>query len=936
VDTAASGRCNPEVFSALYHDDPRTAFSFAEAATRLPEVGSKFLGFHLLEELGRGAFARVYLARQGELADRPVVLKVSADVGRESRLLAQLQHANIVPIYSRHRCGSLEAVCMPYLGLTTLADLLRRFQRLASVPTHGRGLVTTLREARSQTRQPTRSAPSDAPAEAVEQPRPFSQGNIDRPVLVKSEQGSTVVLDMLEGMSYVHAVLWLVARLADGLAHAHARGVVHRDLKPANVLITDEGQPMLLDFNLAEDTKVGSSATAAMIGGTLPYMAPEQLKAYQDRRRLSDSRMDVYSLGVILYELLVGRHPFPHREGEMQTVLPAMYTDRLRELPGLSQHNPALSPAVEAILRRCLAPEPYHRYPSALALREDIERQLNDLPLKHTPEPSLRERFAKWRRRHPRLSSVSVVASLAAVLLLSVSIAYLTVANELARHETREAYQQLRDRVADVRFLVNPRSDRGQDRGLELGRAVLRERLAFALVHGDADKELRRLSALDRDGLRNDLGDVLMLCARARAEQAKLLGDPAERGEALADALQWNDQAVRCYQDGALPRVLVRQRAELLKDNGSEAEAIEWTVRAQTLARQSPEDFYLEGRDLLYASKPREAVRLLEEATRRDPRNFWAWYHLAQCHDQFQQNDRCRDCLNVCAALRPNYANVYFNRGLTYLRQQDFVRAAEDFERVIELGPRTDDASVHLAEAWRNLGMARQGQGRHGEAIQDFTRALELCDSSPRMWFTRALAREGQGDMAGGQADRAEGLRREPRDALDWVSRGLARLPANPEGALADLNAALRKDARCELAMLNKAALLEKHLQRTADAIAVYDQWLRLEPDCVVAWLDRGVLRARLGQRAAAHADAAEALRRSPDAPVLFGAGLIYAQTSKGVVEDRMEACRLLRLALSRNYGMDLLEKDEDLAPLRDTPEFAEIRELAKAKPRGW
>jgi hypothetical protein len=63
---------------------------------------------------------------------------------------------------------------------------------------------------------------------------------------------------------------------------------------------------------------------------------------------------------------------------------------------------------------------------------------------------------------------------------------------------------------------------------------------------------------------------------------------------------------------------------------------------------------------------------------------------------------------------------------------------------------------------------------------------------------------------------------------------------------------------------------------------------------------------------------------------------LIYAQTSKGVVEDRMEACRLLRLALSRNYGMDLLEKDEDLAPLRDTPEFAEIRELAKAKPRGW
>jgi hypothetical protein len=86
----------------------------------LPEVGQKFLGFKLIRELGRGAFARVFLAHQCDLADRLVVLKVSADTARESLLLAQLQHANIVPIHSAHRAGRLQALCMPFLGSDTL------------------------------------------------------------------------------------------------------------------------------------------------------------------------------------------------------------------------------------------------------------------------------------------------------------------------------------------------------------------------------------------------------------------------------------------------------------------------------------------------------------------------------------------------------------------------------------------------------------------------------------------------------------------------------------------------------------------------------------------------------------------------------------------------------------------------------------------------
>src|SRR5204863_676547 len=119
-----------------------------------------------------------------------------------------------------------------------------------------------------------------------------------------------VLLDKLEGLSYVEAVLWLGARLADGLTHAHERGVVHRDLKPANVLLTDDGQPMLLDFNLSDDQRLRGSAPAAQVGGTLPYMPPEQLEAFQHGKAApADPRGDLFSLGVILYELLTGRFP---------------------------------------------------------------------------------------------------------------------------------------------------------------------------------------------------------------------------------------------------------------------------------------------------------------------------------------------------------------------------------------------------------------------------------------------------------------------------------------------------------------------------------------------------------------------------------------------------------------------------------------------------
>src|SRR4051794_1039335 len=233
-----------DLLRQLHQKDPAAALQLAAAAARLPAAGEEFAGFRLVRELGRGAFGRVFLAEQIDLSGRAVVLKVTPDARTEVKLLARLLHTNIVPVYSVPRSGLYQAVCMPYCGSMTLAEAIRRF-RGETLPESGKGLVTLITSSAPSSTPGGGSAPGTGPAADTPGPHPPS---------------STAALDLLGGLSYVDAVLWLGARLADGLAHAHDRGIVHRDLKPANVLLTDDGQPMLLDFNLSADTELSGLA----------------------------------------------------------------------------------------------------------------------------------------------------------------------------------------------------------------------------------------------------------------------------------------------------------------------------------------------------------------------------------------------------------------------------------------------------------------------------------------------------------------------------------------------------------------------------------------------------------------------------------------------------------------------------------------------------
>ncbi len=305
-----------------------------------PEAGDTFQGFLLRRELGRGAFGRVFLAREPALGDREVVVKISAEGAVEADTLGRLVHPNIVPVHSvrQDAASGLTAICMPYLGSTTLEDVLVRVAARGRLPDRAAFLLDAA------------GGPGD---------------------------GSTPAGILRRG-SYAEGVLHLGAQLAGALDCIHSRQIYHQDLKPSNVLLAPGGRPMLLDFNLSRGAAFGQ------LGGTLPYMAPEQLRATASYPAAGPDEVggpaDVFALGVLLYELLTGKHPFvPLVAAEELADQRACLLERQARGPRpLREENPLVAPVLARAVERCLAFDPGRRW-AAAELATTLRRELTPL-----------------------------------------------------------------------------------------------------------------------------------------------------------------------------------------------------------------------------------------------------------------------------------------------------------------------------------------------------------------------------------------------------------------------------------------------------------------------------------------------------------------------------------------------------------------------------
>jgi serine/threonine protein kinase len=306
-----------------------------------PHVGERYLSFHLLESLGEGAFSKVFLATEPELGNRRVAVKVTWRVASEAFTLGRIRHPHVISAFSltHDDANGLSAICMPYLGSATLNTVLDRV--LASS-------------------KPSRSA--RLLLDAAEDKVASGGATAESPPFVSPDD------------SYEVGVRKLFAGICDGLAALHQEKILHRDLKPSNVLLTPGGSPVLLDLNLAQDP----SHLGNQCGGTYAYMSPEQMGAMREPREAYrkwhalDARSDLYSVGVMLWETLTGQHPF----GPISPTTPAhelATTLDERQRKGFEPQLPpgwTISPALVAIIRRCLSLDPQGRPRSARELRD--------------------------------------------------------------------------------------------------------------------------------------------------------------------------------------------------------------------------------------------------------------------------------------------------------------------------------------------------------------------------------------------------------------------------------------------------------------------------------------------------------------------------------------------------------------------------------------
>ncbi|MDW8242897.1 MAG: serine/threonine-protein kinase [Thermogemmata sp.] len=874
-------------------------------------AGDTFHGFELVEELGQGAFARVFLARQQALAGRFVVLKITRRPTREAERLARLQHTNVVPVYSIHEAPPLQIICMPFLGRRTVADVLKqhRLSRLCARQGSSGWRLSLYRRWRS-----TQGA-ADATVANESKEHIFVQSSQHPPV---SPVETTLIGQPL-------AVLRLLSQLSAGLQHAHERGILHLDIKPANVLLADTGEPMLFDFNLAFDA---SEQDRELIGGTVPYMAPEQLEDMRCRGQGHiDARADLYALGVMAWELLTGDVPFP--AGPRGLVeLDQLIAARQTPLPSLQQLNPAVTPAVEAIVRKLLAPKPEDRYRSASELKTDIDRHLANQPLLYAPEPSLRERFQKWRRRHPRLLRRITLAVSLLMTLSTGGLTYLYVEDQ-AVAAARAKYQAVLPRIQSAHIELLVRGEfTWQEQGREHAFRILQE---YGLLY-DPDwrnrPDFQRLPPAEQQELISACADLLVLVVQSRwiDDQSR---PPAIRRQAAAELLQLARYAQQLYAEQNCPPLLQRQLEQLTRAlqeddlvHTASGPSDVAEVGGSEVRTLNGRDQYLEAAADLLAEQYAQAQQRLEPLITQRPFDGLVHFWLGFCSQQLNRPEQALDRYNMAATLLPHDPRPVFFRGMVNLQLLRHAIAEQEFSEAMMIMP---------AEPayYRCRALTRMRLKKYPEALADLNSAIELFPEDIQAYLYRAWVWRAMGNEAAAVEDKQTAFTIKPLTAGDYISRGVELMRHYPQQALREFQAAEILNPRAAAALYNQAHLLQRD-NRLLEALEVSHRLVSRCPNHALGWTMHATILARLQRREEAHQAVSTALQVSQDLNVLLRCAAVFAMTSRTVARDAHQAIELLEKAL--HAGLRNVEMLEDPVywPLRAHKRYQELLTSAR------
>jgi len=508
----------------------------------------------------------------------------------------------------------------------------------------------------------------------------------------------------------------LVAKVARTVHYAHEHGILHRDIKPGNVLLDPKGEPLLTDFGLARLVEFESTITRTMeVMGTPSYMAPEQ--AVGNNAAVS-SATDVYGLGAVLYQLLTGQPPFAG--GTSYETIRLLLDTEPRQPRVL---NPKISRDLSTICLKCLEKDPKHRYSSALALAEDLERWLKHEPIQ-ARYAGVFTRGRKWVQRNP--TSALLVAALVA---FAAAVGWNIWKSELIRGPITTG------------IAVLPFENLGEQKENLVFADGVQDDILTKLAKINNLKVISRTSVMEYRGKRNvrEIGDALRV-SHVLEGSARRSGDRVHLNAQLIDTRTdthvWAEEYDRNLNDlFAVQSEIAQKVAQHLhaKLSASEQASIEERPTQDLVAYE----FYARAVSLIYnvqvppVDAPEkslsEAVDLLNKAVARDPNFLLAYCQLAFAHDLVYADEidhtparlaLAQSAIDSAFRLRPDSGEAHLALGW-HLQYSEYDRARAELALAQQSLP-NDPRVYELA------GKIDRRQGRWADATHNLQRASEL------------------------------------------------------------------------------------------------------------------------------------------------------------------------------------------------------------------